>query len=101
MRHTESHTDRRHHRRHMMKMRRMAMRRRGGPRFGPPFGGPERGGMMRGFLQENPDVAERLARYGAAQLREEGWSDEDIREHLAHMQERGFLAELDPDTLFD
>ncbi len=85
----------------MMKMRRKAMRHGHGAGFGPPFGGPGRGGIMRGFLAENPDIAERLARYGVAKLREEGWSDEDIREHLDHMKERDLLSDLDIDTLLD
>lgn len=67
-----------------------------GPRFGPR--GPGRG-MLHGFLRENPDVAERLARYGVTQLRADGHDDADIRDHLAHMKERGLLADLDIEDL--
>ena len=52
---------------------------------------------MRGFLADNPDVAERLVAYGIARLRAEGIDDEEIREHLAFMQERGFASEIDID----
>lgn len=76
----------------MMRMRRRAMRRGCGPGSGP--GGPGRG-LLHGFLAENPDVAERLARYGVAQLRAEGYEDDEIREHVARMGERGLLGDLD------
>ena len=52
---------------------------------------------MRGFLTENPDVAERLVAYGVAKLRAEGVDDEEIREHLAFLQERGFASDIDID----
>jgi hypothetical protein len=86
-----------HHRRHIMKMRRMAMRRGNGPRFG----GHGRRGMIQGFLAENPDIAERLARYGADRLRADGWQDDEIRDHFDHMAERGLLSDLDIDTILD
>lgn len=84
-----------------MKMRHMAMGRGEGPRFGPPFAsrGHGRGGMMRGFFAENPECADKMARYGVAKMREEGLSDDEIRERVSQMQERGFLADLDIDTI--
>lgn len=75
----------------------MAVRRGEGPRFG----GPGRGEMIRGFLDENPDVIERLARYGVDGLRTEGWSDDEIRDHFAHMSDRGLLADFDIDTVLE
>jgi hypothetical protein len=75
----------------------MAIRRGEGPRFG----GHGRRGMIRAFLDENPDVAERLARYSADRLRAEGWSDDEIRDHFDHIRERGLLADLDIDTILD
>lgn len=83
-----------------MKMHRMARRGRG-RRFGHPHGHPMGGGMIRGFLEENPDVVERLARYGATQLRADGWSDDEIREHLERLQERGLLTDVDIESILD
>ena len=80
-----------------MRMRRAAARCGDGPRFG----GRGRRGMIRGFLDENPDVAERVARYGADRLRAEGWSDDEIRDHFEHIRECDLLADLDVDTIFD
>ena len=80
------------HRRHVVRMGRRAMRRGRGPGFGPSGA---RRGLLHGFLTENPDVAERLARYGVAQLRAEGYEDDEIRDHIAHMSERGLLGDLD------
>ena len=99
MENKETHRHGGRHRRHMMKMRRMATNRGEGPRFAPPFGGPGRGGMMRGFFAENPDCADKMARYGVAEMREEGLADDTIRERLTHMQGRGFLPDLDIDAI--
>jgi hypothetical protein len=57
--------------------------------------------MIGGFLSENPDVAERLARYGAERLRADGWSTDEIREHLEHMRERGHLTDIDIDSILN
>lgn len=98
MEHTDTH---KHggHRRRIMKMRRKG--RGEGPRFGPPFAGPGRGAMMRGFFAENPDCADKMARYGVAKMRADGLSDDEIRDHLSHQQERGFVADLDIDSIMN
>ncbi|MDX2344278.1 MAG: hypothetical protein QNL12_11360 [Acidimicrobiia bacterium] len=83
----------------MTRMRRNGLERAEGPRFGPPFGGRGRGGMMRDFFTENPDCAEKMARFGVAKMREDGLSDDEIREHMTHMKGRNFLPELDIDHL--
>lgn len=88
-----------HHRRTMMKMRRSAKGRGRRAGFGPPFGDPGPRGMIREFFTENPDCAEKMARYGVARMREDGLSDEEIREHVAHMQGRGFLPGLEIDSI--
>lgn len=80
-----------HHRGHHRMMRRMARRRR----FGGPPAGSVRARMMFEFLQENPECAEKLARYGAARMREDGFTDEEIREHLEHLHDHGLSGEID------
>lgn len=91
----------RHHKHHIRMMRRMAKRR--GRGFGPPPGGPGagRGRMIRGFFAENPDCAEKMARYGVAKMKEEGVPADEIRDHLDHMQERGLLADLDIEAILE
>lgn len=75
-------------------MRAMKTRRGGGSRFGSSGRA-----MLQGFLAENPDVAERFARFGVDQLRDDGWSDSEIREHFDHVKERGMMRDLDIDTI--
>jgi hypothetical protein len=57
--------------------------------------------MMLGFLAENPDCAERMARYGVTRMKEEGVPAEEIREHLEHMQERGLLPDLEIEVVLE
>ena len=83
-----------HHRRWM----RHGMRRRG-RRFGPPAGGPTGRGFFRDFLEANPECAEQLARYSVARMRDDGMTDDEIRDHLDHVQHHGFAPELDIDDL--
>ncbi len=83
-----------HHRRWM----RHSMR-RGARRFGQPTGGPRGRAVLRDFLEDNPDCAERLTRYGVARMRDDGMTDEDIRDHLDHVRHHGFAPELDLDDL--
>ena len=82
----------------LRRMRRMRHRHHGWHHRGPGarFGGRR---LMSDFLAENPDVAERLVAYGVAKLREEGVDDDEIREHFAFIQERGFAADIDIDQL--
>lgn len=84
-----------HHRGHHRMMRRMGRRRR----FGGPMTGPGRFGMMFEFLQENPECAEKLARYQAARMREDGFTDDEIRDRLEHLHDHGLVGEID-DILF-
>lgn len=97
MEHKETH---RHSKHHIRMMKRMHRRRRG---FGPPRGGlgAGRGRMIRGFLAENPDCAEKMARYGVARMKEDGVPTDEIREHLEHMQERGLLPDLDVEAILE
>lgn len=60
-----------------------------------------RGDLLRSFLEENPDVGERLARYGVAKLRADGWSEDELREHLEHLKERGLLANVDAESVLE
>lgn len=92
----------------MMKMGRMGMGHGEGSRFGSSFaglgrGGPGRGEMLHGFFQEffaeNPDCADKAARYLVAQMREEGLSDDEIREIHYHKHGRGPLFDLDIDAI--
>lgn len=86
-----------HHRR--MMVRRYAMRRGAGsshPRRGRGWG---RGAMMRGFLDENPECAEKMLRYGVAQMRDEDFSDEEIRAHFEEMRECGHFGDVDIDHI--
>lgn len=99
MEHIETYKHSRGHRRRIMKMRRMGRGR--GPRFGPPFAGPERGAMMRGFFAENPDCADKMATYGVSKMRNDGLSNDEIRDHLSHLQARGFVADLDIDSIMN
>jgi hypothetical protein len=57
--------------------------------------------MMLGFLAENPDCAERMARYGVTMMKQEGVPAEEIREHLEHMQERGLLPDLEIEVVLE
>lgn len=86
-----------HHKR--MKMRRHAMRRCADA--GPPMRGRGRGrgAIIRGFLDENPDIAEKFIRYGIAEMRERDFTDEEIRAHLEEMHECGHMDEFDIDSL--
>ena len=86
---------------HKMRMRHMAGRRGRGRGFGPQFGGPARGEMMSGFLAENPDCAEKMARYGVKTMLEEGFTRDEIRDHLAHMQDRGFMPDINIDGILN
>ncbi|MEA2000796.1 MAG: hypothetical protein U9N84_02765 [Actinomycetota bacterium] len=86
---------------HKMKMRHMAGRRGRGRGFGPSFGGLARGEMMSGFLAENPDCAEKMARYGVKTMLEEGFTRDEVRDHLTHLQEHGFMPDLNIDGILD
>lgn len=83
-----------HHRRWM----RHGIRRRG-RRFGPPAGPRGRRTLLRDFLADNPECADQLARYGVARMRDDGMTDEEIRDHLDHARHQGFGPELDVDDL--
>ncbi len=72
------------------------MRRQSAGWRGPRFVGP---GFIRDFLRENEECAEQLVRYGVARMRAEGCSDDEIRDHLLHIQEQGFGDDLDVDEL--
>ena len=88
-----------HHKR--MMMRRHAMKRcalAGHPRRSRGWG---QGAMMRDFLDENPECAEKMLRYGVARMRDEDFSDEEIRSHFAEMHECGHFADVDVDTILD
>ena len=85
-----------HHHHRRMKMRRIAQRRGLRPGFGP---GPRGFGFMHGFLDENPEFADKMLRYGVAQMRAEGHSDEEIRDHLDALHECGHLSEIDIDSV--
>lgn len=78
-----------HHRR--MRIRHMAFR-CGGPRFG-------RRGIMRGFLAENPDCADKMLRYNVAWMRDEGFTEDEIRAHLEDLNEGGYPVDFDIDTV--
>ena len=86
------------HHRHKM-IRRHAMRRR--TESGPPWRGRgrQRDAMIRGFLDENPECAEKLLRYGIDQMRARDFSDEEIRTHFEEMQQCGQFAEVNIDGL--
>jgi hypothetical protein len=75
------------------------MRRHAGA--GPPFRGRGRGPglLIRGFLDENPDVAERLLRYGVDRMRAADYSDEEIRAHVEEMHGCGHFDDLDVDSI--
>ena len=83
----------RHHRRWM----RHNMRR--GRRFGPPVGDPRGRHILRDFLDDNPECAERLARYSVARMRDDGMTDAEIRRHLETAQHHGLASRLDIDDL--
>lgn len=96
----DTHGHRSRHARHRMRMMRRMRNGRGG--FGPRGGpGAGRGRMIRGFLAENPDCAEKMARYGAAKMKEEGVTTDEIRGHLQHMQERGLLPDLNIEDILE
>ncbi len=57
--------------------------------------------MIRGFFAENPDCAEKMARYGVTRMKEEGVPTDEIREHLEHMRERGLLPDLDVEEILE
>ena len=54
---------------------------------------------MRGFLAENPECADKMARYGVAKMRDDGFSDDEIRAHFADLLECGHLDGIDIDDL--
>lgn len=54
---------------------------------------------MRDFLEDNPGCTKELARYGVARMRDDGMTDEEIRNHLEHVRHHGFAPELDIDDL--
>ena len=58
-------------------------------------------GLMAGFLEENPDCANELARYGVERMREDGLTDDEIRDHFDHLHEHGFGTGIDVDDLLD
>jgi hypothetical protein len=84
-----------------MKMRRIAKGRGRRAGYGPPFAGPGRGGMIKEFFVENPDCADKMARYGVLRMRQDGFSDDEIREHVTHIQRRGFLPDLEIQDLLN
>ncbi len=100
MEHIHKHEGR-HHRRHKMKMRRMSKGRGKRAGFGPPSGASGRGRIIKEFFVENPDCAEKMARYGVRRMREDGLTDDEIRKHVTHMQERGLLPDLEIADLLD
>lgn len=55
--------------------------------------------MMGGFMDANPDCADKMLRYGVAQMREEGFSEEEIRDHLDALSECGHVSDADIDTV--
>ena len=91
------HRGSKHHMHHRRWMRHSLRRQR--RRFGPPGRGPRGGAFLRDFLEDNPECAEQLARYSVARMRDDGMTDEEIRDHLDHAQHHGFGAGLDIDDL--
>ena len=57
--------------------------------------------MILGFLAENPDCAERMARYGVTMMKEEGVMSNEIRGHLEDMKQSGLLPGLDIEALLE
>jgi hypothetical protein len=55
--------------------------------------------MVSGFLEENPECAEKLARYGVERMREDGFTDDDIRDHFDHLHYHGYGTDIDVDDL--
>lgn len=55
--------------------------------------------MMRGFIDENPECAEKLLRYGVARMREDDFTDEEIRAHFEEMHECGHFENVDIDSI--
>lgn len=80
-----------------MKMRRLGMRRFADD--GPPMRGRGRGAMIRGFLDANPECADKFLRYGVAEMRERDFTDDEIRAHLEEMHGCGHTDDIDIDSL--
>ena len=55
--------------------------------------------MIRSFLDENPECAEKLALHGIERMREEGFSDGQIRDHFDHLHYAEHHDMLDIDDL--
>lgn len=55
--------------------------------------------MIHRFLDENPECVEKLALYGIERMREEGYSDNEIRDRFDHFRDAEHLDPLDIDDL--
>jgi hypothetical protein len=54
---------------------------------------------MRGFLDENPECADKMLRHGVSQMRDEGYADDEIRYHFNALNECGHFGEIDIDSV--
>jgi hypothetical protein len=91
-----------HHLRHARHRSRM-MRGGGwrGGRFGPPHKRWGRRAMVHEFLAENPDCAEKLARFGVRKMRQMGFENDEIRDFVEHRHHDDLLSDVDIDSILE
>jgi len=57
--------------------------------------------MMRGFFTENPECNDKMVRYGVARMRDEDFTDDEIRAYLEDLHDCGHLGDIDIDGILD
>jgi hypothetical protein len=57
--------------------------------------------MIRGFLEENPDCADRALRHSVARMQNEGFCEDEIRAYLEDLHDCAHLHDVDIDSVLE
>jgi hypothetical protein len=57
--------------------------------------------MVHEFLAENPDCAEKFARFAVSNMREMGFEDDEIRDLVEHRTHDDLLSDVDIDSILE